>query len=72
MRGRGGVTDRKGWVNVKERKRKIERERKTFKDKKRQEERGGVKEKEKGQERKRVSRVWAARIRFPHSSYRHT
>ena len=44
------MTDRKGWGKVKERERKSRKE-KTYKDRKGQEERGGVKEK--GKERNR-------------------
>lgn len=54
----------------KERERKGKSKMRTYENRKGQEESGGVKEK--GQKRNRVSRVCAARIRFPHSSYRHT
>lgn len=36
------------------------------------ERRKSKREKETNRERGRAGRVWAARIRFPHSSYRHT
>lgn len=54
----------------KERERKGKREMRTYENRKGQEESGEVKEK--GQKRNKVTRVCAARIRFPHSSYRHT
>lgn len=42
-----GVTDRKGWAKLKRGREKETREMKTYKDRKGQEKRGGVKEKEK-------------------------